>query len=216
MIVIEDDLELASGFLTYMNAALDRYAGESSVYQVSGYQFDVPVFAQRDSAMFLPFIVSWGWATWKRAWDQFDPLASGWEALRTDKNLCRRFNLDGSYDYATMLVRAMSGSGDGTPWDIRWYWTAFKANGLVLFPPASLVRNAGFDGSGTHGRGFLRRFSRVKTALPPLEINLPKSVFLDAGLFACVKKALWRQNGGLIGSTVDRLRWWKTVYLANR
>jgi len=95
VIVIEDDLELAPGFLTYMNAALDRYAGESSVYQVSGYQIDVPEFAQRDGAMFLPFIVPWGWATWRRAWDQFDPLASGWTRLLTDKTMRRRFNVGG-------------------------------------------------------------------------------------------------------------------------
>ena len=213
-IVVEDDLDLNPAFLTFMNAALDRYADEGNVYQVSGYMFDVPELAGERAALFLPFTVSWGWATWNRAWEQFDPLASGWEALRTDKDLRRRFNLDGTYDYATMLMRQMAGLRDS--WAVRWYWTVFKANGLVLFPPASLVRNTGFDGSGTHGRGLLRRFSKAKIALPSPEIDLPESVFLDAGSYARVKKALWRQNGGLIGSTVDRLRWWKTVYLANR
>ncbi len=158
-IVVEDDLELSPSFLTFMNHALDHYANDERVFQVSGYMFDVPELKDAASALFLPSITSWGWATWKRAWDQFDPLASGWEALRTDKDLRRRFNLDGSYDYATMLVRQMAGLLDS--WAVRWYWTVFKANGLVLFPPVSLVRNTGFDGSGTHGRGLLRRFAKT-------------------------------------------------------
>jgi len=203
-IVVEDDLELSPAFLIFMNQALDRCANDENVFQVSGYMFDVPELKGTHSALFLPFTVSWGWATWKRAWDQFDPLASGWETLRTDKDLRRRFNLDGAYDYATMLARQMTGSRDS--WAVRWYWTVFKANGLVLFPPVSLVRNTGFDGSGTHGRGFLRRFSKVRTALSAPKTDLPTSVGLDAGLYAQVKKALWWQNGGWITPVVDRMR----------
>lgn len=203
-IVVEDDLELSPSFLTFMNHALDRYIHNERVFQVSGYMFDVPELNSSPSALFLPFTVSWGWATWKRAWDQFDPLASGWEALRTDKDLRQRFGLDGTYDYATMLIRQMTGLRDS--WAVRWYWTVFKANGLVLFPPVSLVSNTGFDGSGTHGRGVLRGFSEIKTALPSPKIDLPRSVFIDAGLYAYVKKGLWRQNGGWIAHLVGRIR----------
>ena len=35
-------------------------------------------------------------------------------------------------------------------WDILWYWTIFGRNGLVYFPPQTLVMNIGLDGSGTH------------------------------------------------------------------
>lgn len=209
-IVVEDDLELSPAFLTFMNQALDRCANDENVFQVSGYMFDVPELKGTHSALFLPFTVSWGWATWKRAWDQFDPLASGWEALHTDKGLRRRFNLDGTYDYATMLVRQMAGMRDS--WAVRWYWSVFKANGLVLFPPVSLVRNTGFDGSGTHGRGLLRKFSKSRPTLSSADINLPESVVLDSGLYAHVKEALWWQNGKWIGRVVDTLRWWKTVH----
>lgn len=211
VIVVEDDLELHPAFLTFMNQGLDRYANDDRVFQISGYQFDVPELKNTASALFLPFTVSWGWATWKRAWAQFDPLASGWEKLRADKDLRRRFNLDGVYDYATMLVRQMLGARDS--WAVRWYWTVFKAKGLVLFPPSSLVSNTGFDGSGTHGRGLLRQFSQARTpALEIQEIILPESVTLDAQYYDRVKRALSKQNGGWIGKTMDTLRWQKTIW----
>ncbi|MCI0663326.1 MAG: glycosyltransferase, partial [Acidobacteria bacterium] len=66
VIVVEDDLIVSPGFLTYMNAALDRYAGDETVYQVSGYAFPVN-HSGSDKAKFLPVTTSWGWGTWKRA-----------------------------------------------------------------------------------------------------------------------------------------------------
>ena len=210
VIVVEDDLELNPAFLTFMNQALDRYADDEKVFQISGYQFDVPELNAAHSALFLPLTVSWGWSTWKRAWDQFDPLASGWQALCTDKNLRRRFNLDGCYGYATMLVRQMEGQLDS--WAVRWYWSVLKVNGLVLFPPVSLVSNHGFDGSGTHGRGWLRKFSKGRAGLPSSDIELPASVILESELYAHVKTALRQQNGGWLGKAVDEVRWLRALY----
>ena len=203
-IVVEDDLELSTSFLTFMNQALDRYANDESVFQVSGYMFDVPILKDSPSALFLPFTSSWGWATWKRAWDQFDPQATGWQTLRKNDVLRRRFNLDGTYDYATMLFRQMAGFRDS--WAIRWYWIVFKANGLVLFPPVSLVSNKGFDGSGTNGRGVFRQFSKTKLAQSSMEINQPKLVQLDADLYGYIKAAIWQQNGGWKTVIVDFIR----------
>lgn len=203
-IVIEDDLELAPLFLTYMNRALDRFADDDRVWQVSAYMFDVPEFRTRSQALFLPMTTSWGWATWKRAWEQFDPLATGWTTLRTNKSLRRRFDLDGSYDYSTMLKRQMSGQLDS--WAIRWYWSFFKNNGLTIFPPVTLVRNHGFDGSGSHGIGIIRSFSGLNCAFPLELPEMPIIIGIDEGLKSVAFRAMRRVNGGTIGRVYDCLR----------
>ncbi len=208
-IVIEDDLELSRDFLSFMNSALDRYVDEQRVFQISGYNFDIPNVNGKESAFFFPFTASWGWATWKRAWDQFDPLASGWEVILSDRYLRHSFNLDGVYDYSTMLVRQMKGQVDS--WAVRWYWTVFKANGLVLFPSHTLVDNKGYDGSGTHGRGLLRKFSDIEKISSISEVNFPNSVNVCQQSYDLVKKAIRRQNGKWLGALVDRLRWLKVV-----
>ena len=202
-IVIEDDLQLSAGFLRYMNETLRKYAACEDVYQVSGYMFTAPQVASRRSAVFLPIISTWGWATWKRAWTKFDPLAVGWEKLRKNRQLRRRFNFDGVYNYAAMLNRQMLGRGDS--WGIRWYWSVFIRNGLVCYPPWSLVANQGMDGSGTHGRGALRGFSTVAAAGAPGEIVLPDRPAINAIDGEEVRRAVWRQNGGWLGYAVDRL-----------
>ena len=203
-IVLEDDLDLSPNFLTYVNAALNRYEENPNVFQISGQLFDTPEFYDRDSALFLPFTTSWGWGTWRRAWDRFDPMAVGWERLRTDRTLRRKFNLGGCYDFSTMLERQMAQLGDS--WAIRWYWSVFRNDGVVCFPPTSLVRNTGLDGSGTHGRGLLRRFRSHGSLREIGPIELPEKAIVQGRDFDLVKKAIWRQNGGRLGSAIDMLR----------
>lgn len=149
VIVLEDDLNVSRSFLRYMNEALRWYRGESRVFQISGYMFAIDAFRARQNGLFLPFTTSWGWATWERAWDMFEPDAKGWERLQSDRSLRHRFDLGGSCNFSEMLRKQMEGKLDS--WAIRWYWSVFRQEGLVMYPPQSLVENAGLDGSGTHG-----------------------------------------------------------------
>jgi hypothetical protein len=204
VIVLEDDLELSDGFLTYLNAALQKYAHDPVVYQVSGQLVHAPEFQERKRALFLPFTSSWGWGTWKRAWERFDPSAPGWQELSRNSMLRRRFNLDNSYDYSTMLERQMAGLIDS--WAIRWYWSVFCNSGIVCFPPGSLVRNIGLDGSGTHGGGRFRRFRHAESPRTIDRVELMDKAEVDARDFALIRMAMWRQNGGWKGTVVDRVR----------
>lgn len=157
VIVIEDDLLVSPVTLTWLNAALDRFENDSDVYQVSAYQWWNPGLRQRKDGLFGRMAVSWGWATWKRAWDRFDPEATGWEALETDPDLRRAFDMNGTYPLAEMLKLQIDGRIDS--WAIRWAWSVFRNDGLVLYPPRSLVRNIGFDETGTHSSiGRLKNF----------------------------------------------------------
>jgi len=204
VIVVEDDMELSPGFLRYMNSALQRYQHEPRVMQVSGHMFEVPEFTSRGEALFLPLTTSWGWATWRRAWQSFDAQASGWAELARDSSLRRRFNLDGAFDYATMLESQMTGIGDS--WAIRWYWSVFRDDAFAVFPPVSMVRNTGMDGSGTHGRGLLRRLRPSPAELHAGPLQLPDHIGVDEEDLAAVRRALWRDNAGAVGMAVDWIR----------
>jgi hypothetical protein len=159
VIVLEDDLVVSPRFLSYMNAALETYQNESLVMQVSGYMFPIKEIASQTEAIFLPLISCWGWGTWHRAWQYFDPDAIGWEVLKTDSAMRSRFNLDQAYDYFEMIKTQMSGGADS--WAIRWYWSVFRNNGYILYPPISHVDNIGLDGSGTHGSLTGEKFKQI-------------------------------------------------------
>jgi hypothetical protein len=146
LIVIEDDLILAKGFLDFMNKGLSRYEKNSGVASVSGYQY--PIEKELDTSVFLRGADCWGWATWKDRWEQTS--FSGKELLdqiRT-KKLANEFNLEGSNDYIDLLEKQIL--GEINSWAILWHASMFLQNRLSLYPPYSLVSNEGGDGLGTH------------------------------------------------------------------
>lgn len=199
VIVLEDDLVVAPQFLSFLNAALDKYQDESSVMQISGYMFPVPEFINKTEAVFLPFTTSWGWGTWKRAWDCFDAQASGWEILQTNKQMRLRFNLDGSFDYFNMLKMQMSGEIDS--WAIRWYWSVFKKNGCVIFPPISYVTNIGFDSSGTHGSRSAKLLLSSNTKLErATNISFDTLINIKKYEYNLVKKMIKKLNNKILVS----------------
>lgn len=147
VIVLEDDLVTSPHFLAFMNDALTRYENEDRVMQVAGYMFPMELNICED-ALLLPFISSWGWATWQRAWQHFDAEAKGYEKLASDHVLRKQFDLEGHYNYFKMLRAQQQGKADS--WAIRWYLSVFLCKGLALYPKLTLVRNFGFDGSGVN------------------------------------------------------------------
>lgn len=194
VIVIEDDLRVAEGFLEFMNAALDHYADDEKVMQVSGHQFPV-VVERKGKSMFLPLTTTWGWATWHRAWQHFDPDAAGYQKLLDDPKLRKRFDLDGSYPFFKMLQMQRDGLVDS--WGILWYLSVFVRGGLVLFPPQALVKNEGFDGSGTHSNIFYEGISFFESVNGNCW-KFPNEVVADEFAFSKVKKYLSRSSSVLV------------------
>lgn len=202
VIVLEDDLVVSPIFLTYMNAALNKYEDVEEVMQVSGFIFPVTTFVNYKESLFLPFTTSWGWATWDRAWKSFDPFAKGWQEMLGDICLRNKFNIDGSFDYFSMLKKQQEGYIDS--WAIRWYWSVFKKNGLVLYPPVSLVNNIGFDGSGTHGWRKAKELSGELTKFNCV-FGFPNDVNVNKVNFYEIKKPLRKINGGFIDNMLRRI-----------
>jgi len=174
VIVIEDDLVVAPGFLEFMNAALIRYRDEEKVMQVSGYMFPVkhpealkPIFLTR-----VP--TSWGWATWDRAWKSMELDACALFDRLKKANALHDFDVAGSYIYSEMLQRQAAGELDS--WAIRWYASMFLAGGLCVRPSGSLVANTGFDDTGVHC-GTMTAFDVTLSKAIPLEF--PKVIQED-------------------------------------
>lgn len=198
VIVLEDDLVVSPTFLSFLNDALGYFENNETVAQVSGFTFDVPQIASRKEAVLLPFTTTWGWATWKRAWQNADWNMSSAEVLMGDKLLQRRFDLHGAYSYTKMLKAQCAGRVDS--WGIRWYWHVFYTGGLVCFPPQTLVRNLGMDGSGTHGRALSRFYGKYRRAsLKPLNFSPPLEVGVNNAIWNAFKTSVWKASGGWVG-----------------
>lgn len=146
IIVLEDDLLTSPYFLRYMNDALDLYESEEKVISIHGYVY--PVKKPLPETFFLPGADCWGWATWKRGWDLFESDSDKLLAKIIENRLKSVFNVRNSFPFMKMLKNQRDGKIDS--WAIRWRASAIVAGKLTLYPGKSLVKNIGFDASGTH------------------------------------------------------------------
>ncbi len=144
-IILEDDIITHKGFLQYMNTALDMYANDPQVFGIAGYAFPVP--QHLPDTFFLPIVSSWGWATWKRAWDYFKNDAIYFDNYLKNNQLQKKFNF-GHHGNYEILQGKIQGKIDS--WAVCWYASMFMEQGLYLFPRQSLVSNIGFDSTGTN------------------------------------------------------------------
>jgi hypothetical protein len=147
-IILEDDLELSPFFLNYMNDALNLYATSENVASISGYMYPIEPKKFSNNYFFLKLIESWGWGTWKRAWNIFENDSLQLKKKIDEKQLANEFNFESGISYYKMLTDNINGLNDS--WAVRWYASIFLKNMNTLFPSKSFVKNIGVDDSGEH------------------------------------------------------------------
>lgn len=145
VIVLEDDLVTSPYFLQYMNDGLNTYENDERVASIHGFVY--PVKEALPETFFLRGADCWGWATWERAWNRFEPDGAKLLGELKEKNLVSTFNFDDTRGFSAMLERQIAGTNDS--WAIRWHASAYLANMLTLYPGRTLVDNMGQAG-GTH------------------------------------------------------------------
>jgi hypothetical protein len=168
VIVLEDDLILSKHFLTYMNDCLEKFSDREDIIQISGYTF--PHDAALPDAGLLRTPGSWGWATWKRAWQYYRDDAAALVNEVKQANVSR-FNFDDTYAHLDALERNAEGTLD--TWLIRWYASVFLRGGLTIHPGQSLVRNIGFgeDAENCKPGPTARAYSRQTISDRPIVVD---------------------------------------------
>lgn len=168
VIVLEDDLIVAPYFLRFMNDALNMYKDEPRIGHIQACDFTKDVTLP--DIFLIKWTGSWGWATWKRAWQHFNPNGKALLQQLEERQLTRTFDFDGTYRFTRMLRRQTEGKNDS--WAIRWNASLFLDDILSLNVGRSLVQNNGFDGTGTNcGGGGLYNSSLWLQPLPVEKIS---------------------------------------------
>ena len=145
LIILEDDLLVSRYFLQYMNHYLKIYKNDHQVGSIHGYVYPIKLLPK---TFFIRGADCWGWAAWKRSWDDFESDGTKLLNKLTSRSLGFKFNLFGGYNYMGMLRNQVAERNDS--WAIRWHASMFLKHKLTLYPGESLVSNVGTDGSGSH------------------------------------------------------------------
>jgi hypothetical protein len=209
VIVFEDDLLSSPYTLQYFNDALDKYAAAEKVMHICAYMYNLKA-DNLSETFFYRAAGSWGWATWARAWKNFEPDIDQLIA-QFDKEKISRFSIEHNMNFWRQVQEFKAGKNNS--WAIRWYASIFLKGGLALNPAKSLINNIGNDGSGVHSNP--ESMYQVHISQKPVT-HFPDKIEEDPKAYAAIKNFLKNRKGTLLQRGVRYLVKLKVKYFKIR
>ena len=157
LIVLEDDCVPSQSFFRFCNEMLERYKDDTRVNIVSGRShWHGSKFFDKYDYLFTHYAHTWGWATWKRVWNEFDIYMKDlpvWleEGGNLNTSVSERIGKQGNKELLckyNQIEKEVAHS-----WDSQWAYTRHKTGGLGIVPSRNLIHNIG--DVGTHANSFL-------------------------------------------------------------
>lgn len=167
----EDDIFFSTDFLTFVNAGLRAFAEHKEILAVCGYLY--PDFPSTDaSQLYLKCFTAWGYGTWSDRPAFYENQLEVAQRVLSTTELFREANR--TLPHTIRLSREVL-RGSLVADDITASNRLFIENKYCIFPPATLVKNMGFDGTGAHCREDLT-YARQKLATRAVHMDAHKPV----------------------------------------
>jgi len=150
-IILEDDCVPEPTFFRFCAELLDKYRQDSRVMMISGNHHLLQKKQIEDSYFFSRNTQTWGWATWKRAWNFYDYDMAVWPQIKNTHWLERILGSRQLAKYWECLFDRCYKDQNRDYWDYQWTLCCWAQNGLNIIPDRNLVTNIGFgDLGGIH------------------------------------------------------------------
>jgi hypothetical protein len=146
---------------------LARYRESDQVMCVSGNNFLFDKYRPDASYCFSRYALTWGWATWKRAWRHYDGQMLRWPEVQDSSWLREVLKSETAARYWKITLGKNHETLEN--WDYAWIFSCWLRGGLTVIPEVNIVRNLGFREDATHTFNPGSRFAR----LPMSEIKFP-------------------------------------------
>ena len=148
-IILEDDCLPSQSFFWFCEEMLKKYKNDKRIFYVTGYNSQNVWNASKHDYFFSHIGSIWGWATWRRSWNEYDINMSDIDRFIDSNGF---INLFGN-KIAKARMSEILGSRAIDTWDYQFSYAAHKNNGLACIPSFSLIKNIGFGEDATHTFG---------------------------------------------------------------
>ena len=152
LIVLEDDCVPSQSFFRFCDEMLERYKDDKRINIVSGRSHHSgTAFFENQDYIFTRYAHTWGWATWKRCWSEFDIKMSDFPDFL---NMGGALNILLTKEEATYMNKWFSSVYNiieeecTHSWDRQWAYARIKSGALGIVPSKNLIHNIG--DIGTH------------------------------------------------------------------
>lgn len=155
-IILEHDCLPHQSFFQFCEALLERYRDNDQIMHISGNNHLFGRVTTPHDYYFSRIPLIWGWATWRRAWKNYDVNIKDWP----DRNV----SIPGNFIARRCWTRIFNLMYNGKieTWDYQWTYALFKNNGLAINPAKNLVSNIGFGEGATFGKNSSSIFANMK------------------------------------------------------
>lgn len=148
-IILEDDCLPHISFFSYCENLLSFHRNDHKVLLISGNNFLNGKVTIPWDYYFSSFVHIWGWATWRRAWKEYDFKMTNLSLSHLRRQLDNRFGEMGiAEQWITNFTACQKGEID--TWDFQLQYMVWSKNGLSAMPKNNLVSNIGFGPDATH------------------------------------------------------------------
>ena len=152
-IILEDDNLPHPTFFDFCDQMLDYYRDDSRVMVINGQNIQFGRKRNEYSYYFSRYFLSWGWATWKRAWKYYDVEMKLWPLIMEGKcgSLQDILVSPREVKYWRGIFEAVYRKKLDS-YSIPWFFACWVQNGLSITPNVNLISNIGFGEDATHTR----------------------------------------------------------------
>jgi hypothetical protein len=192
-IILEDDCLPAHSFYQYCDELLNRYKDDTRITHINGNNFNSPYYVKTGySYHFTYFPQVWGWASWKRAWDRYDP----------DIKLYDKFNDSSFFSHCGVSQSEFAELRKKwnniklkriDTWDYQWHFINLLEGSMVISPTQNLVSNIGFGEDATHTRDSESERQNIKTSEFDWPLVHPPCLFVDEKLNTFYKRMMVKE-----------------------
>ncbi len=191
-IILEDDCIPHPSFFPYCEELLARYADDERVPMICGSSFHHERVVTSDSYYFSRFGHIWGWASWRRAWKNYDVTIRRWPALRETSWLLDILGDAVAANY-WRDVFDKTHAGEIDTWDYQWFFSWWSQNGLAVIPSVNLISNVGFGDDATHTHTAVNTMAHRPTAEMTFPLRHPTDMVRnrETDLYAFTQICPW-------------------------
>lgn len=147
-IILEDDCVADLSFFEFCNTMLHKHKNDINIKSISGSNFLFGALDDIDDYYFLNYTMMWGWATWRRAWNEIDWNTPFDKKLIEDK-INQNYKNKNFRIWIKSLIYHFYDDFDriNDIWDVHVLTTYIMKNGLQILPSKNLIRNIGVEGT---------------------------------------------------------------------